>query len=52
MNNAWASISDQIAAAVERAAPSIVQVHGHRRPAAGVVFADNHILTPAAIDDD
>ena len=52
MNNAWASISDQIAAAVERAAPSIVQVHGHRRPAAGVVFADNHILTPATIDDD
>ena len=52
MNNAWASFSDQIAAAVERAAESVVQVHGHRRPAAGVVFADNHILTPAAIDDD
>lgn len=52
MNNAWASFSDQIAGAVERAAASVVQVHGHRRPAAGVVFADNHILTPAAIDDD
>ena len=52
MNNAWASFSDQIAAAVERAAASVVQVHGHRRPAAGVVFADNHLLTPAAIDDD
>ncbi|MDO8681700.1 MAG: PDZ domain-containing protein [Acidobacteriota bacterium] len=52
MNNAWVSFSDQIAAAVERAAESVVQVHGHRRPAAGVVFADNHILTPAAIDDD
>ena len=52
MNNAWASFSDQIAAAVERAAESVVQVHGHRRPAAGVVFADNHVLTPAAIDDD
>ena len=52
MSNAWASLSDQIAAAVERAAESVVQVHGHRRPAAGVVFADNHILTPAAIDDD
>ncbi len=52
MNNAWLSFSDQIAAAVERAAESVVQVHGHRRPAAGVVFTDNHILTPAAIDDD
>lgn len=52
MSNAWASFSDQIAGAVERAAESVVQVHGHRRPAAGVVFADNHILTPAAIDDD
>jgi S1-C subfamily serine protease len=52
MNNAWASLSSQIAAAVEKAAPSIVQVHGHRRPAAGVVFADDHILTPAAIADD
>jgi S1-C subfamily serine protease len=52
MNNAWATLSDQIAAAVERAAASVVQVHGHRRPAAGVVFADELILTPAAADDD
>lgn len=52
MNNAWTQASNEMAAAVETAAPSIVQVHGHRRPAAGVVFADNHILTPAATDDD
>ena len=52
MNNAWTQVSNDIAAAVDAAAPSIVQVHGHRRPAAGVVFADNHILTPAATDDD
>jgi S1-C subfamily serine protease len=52
MNNTWASFSDQLAAAVERAAPSVVQVQGHRRPAAGVVFADGLILTPATPDDD
>lgn len=52
MNNAWTQLSSEMAAAVDAAAPSIVQVHGHRRPAAGVVFADNHILTPAATDDD
>lgn len=52
MNNAWTQLSNEMAAAVDTAAPSIVQVHGHRRPAAGVVFADNHILTPAATDDD
>ena len=52
MTNAWAGLSDQIAAAVARAAESVVQVHGHRRPAAGVVFAEHLILTPAAVDDD
>ena len=52
MNNAWTQASNEMAAAVDTAAPSIVQVHGHRRPAAGVVFADNLILTPAATDDD
>ena len=52
MNNAWTQLSNEMAAAVDTAAPSIVQVHGHRRPAAGVVFADNLILTPAATDDD
>ena len=52
MNNAWTQISNEMTAAVDTAAPSIVQVHGHRRPAAGVVFATDHILTPAATDDD
>ncbi len=52
MNNAWTQLSNEMAAAVDTAAPSNVQVHGHRRPAAGVVFADNHVLTPAATDDD
>ena len=29
-----------------------MQVHGHRRVTAGVVIADNLIVTPAATDDD
>jgi S1-C subfamily serine protease len=52
MTNTWAGISDQIATAVEQAASSVVQVQGRRRPAAGVVFADGLILTPATPDDD
>jgi S1-C subfamily serine protease len=50
--NTWTSLSNEIAAAVEKAAPSIVQVHGRRRVAAGVVVAPNLIVTPAATDDD
>ena len=50
--NTWTSLSNEIAAAVEKAAPSIVQVHGHRRVAAGLVIADNLIATPAATNDD
>ena len=50
--NTWTSLSNEIAAAVEKAAPSIVQVHGHRRVTAGLVVADNLIATPAATDDD
>ena len=38
--------------AVEQATPSIVQVHGRRRVAAGLVVADNIILTPASVDDE
>lgn len=52
MTNAWTQVSNDIAAAVDGAAPSIVQVHGQRRPAAGVVFAVDHVLTPAATDED
>ena len=50
--NTWTSLSNDIAAAVEQAAPSIVQVHGRRRIAAGLVVADNLVLTPAAVDAD
>ena len=50
--NTWTSLSNEIAAAVEKAAPSIVQVHGRRRVTAGLVIADNLIVTPAATDDD
>src|SRR5690349_6342761 len=52
MNNTWASLSTEIETAVEKAAPSIVQVHGHRRVTAGVVVGDNLIATPATTDDD
>jgi S1-C subfamily serine protease len=48
----WKSLSHEIAAAVEKAAPSIVQVHGHRRVTAGLVIADNLIATPASTEDD
>ena len=48
----WSTLSNEISSAVEQAAPSIVQVHGRRRVAAGLVVADNIILTPAAVDDE
>jgi serine protease Do len=50
--NTWTSLSTEIEAAVEKAALSIVQVHGHRRITAGLVIADNLIVTPATTDDD
>jgi S1-C subfamily serine protease len=50
--NTWTALSNEIATAVESAAPSIVQVHGRRRVVAGLVIADNTVLTTAAIDDD
>ncbi len=37
--------SDQIADAVDAVAPAVVQVHGAARPATGLVFADNVVLT-------
>ncbi len=48
----WSSLSNEISAAVEQAASSIVQVHGRRRIAGGLVVAENTIVTPAAVDDD
>ena len=51
--DALSSLNDVLAAAIERAAPSVVQVQGHRRASAGVVFAPDLILAPAAaLDDD
>jgi S1-C subfamily serine protease len=50
--NTWTALSNDIAAAVEAAAPSIVQVHGRRRVAAGIVVAENTVLTTAAIHED
>ncbi|MEO7157158.1 MAG: S1C family serine protease, partial [Vicinamibacterales bacterium] len=38
--------------AVDKAAPSVVRVHGRRRVTAGVIVGDNLIATPAATDDD
>src|SRR5436190_21485784 len=39
------SFSNQLANAVAAAAPSVVQVQGRRRPATGLVYADNVVLT-------
>ena len=53
MSNILSDLSDQLATAVDRAAASIVQVHGHHRPAAGVVFSEDLVLAPArALGDD
>ncbi len=41
------NISNALADVVEAAAPSVVQVQGRRRPASGVVYDDNVIVTTA-----
>jgi S1-C subfamily serine protease len=38
-------LSNEMADAVAAAAPSVVQVQGRRRPASGVVYADDTVLT-------
>ena len=38
-------LSNQFADAVAGAAPSVVQVHGRRRPASGLVYADGTVVT-------
>jgi len=43
--SALASLSSDLAAIVDRLAPSVVQVHGRRRPASGVAFDTNAVLT-------
>src|SRR3954470_10425107 len=39
------TFSNQLADAVAAAAPSVVQVQGRRRPASGLVYADDVVLT-------
>src|SRR5262249_52274131 len=39
------TLSNQLADSVDSAAPSVVQVQGRRRPASGLVYADNVVLT-------
>src|SRR3954467_13978891 len=39
------SFSNQMADAVGVAVPSVVQVQGRRRPASGLVYADNVVVT-------
>jgi serine protease DegQ len=46
-NQSLAAFSNQLADAVETAAPSVVQVKGRRRPASGLVYADNVVVTTA-----
>src|SRR3954470_22256702 len=38
-------LSNDIADVVAAAAPSVVQVHGHRRPGTGLVYAPDAVLT-------
>jgi S1-C subfamily serine protease len=46
-NDFLGSISNQLADAVEAAAPSVVQVQGRRRPASGLVYDADVVLTTA-----
>jgi S1-C subfamily serine protease len=41
------AFSDALAAAVDAATPSVVQVQGRRRPASGVLFAPDAVITTA-----
>jgi S1-C subfamily serine protease len=44
-NDLLSTFSNQLADAVDAASPSVVQVQGRRRPASGIVYADNVVLT-------
>ena len=53
MSQLFSQLSNDIAAAVDRASAAVVQIHGHRRPIAGVVFTDDLVAAPArALGDD
>jgi S1-C subfamily serine protease len=47
MSNVFSDLSQQLASAIERAATSVVQVHGHRRPTAGVVVGADLVIAPS-----
>jgi S1-C subfamily serine protease len=47
MTEILSSFSNALADAVAAAAPAVVQVHGRRRPASGVVYADDIVVTMA-----
>jgi serine protease Do len=51
MSELFTSLSNALADAVDRAATSVVQVHGHRRPGAGIMFAPDLVLAPAHVLD-
>ncbi len=44
-NELLTNFSSQLADAVDAVAPSVVQVHGRRRPVSGVVYAEDLVLT-------
>lgn len=44
-DSSFVAFSDQIADAVAKAAPSVVQVRGRRRPASGVVYGSDVVVT-------
>lgn len=46
MTDLLTTLSSQLAAAAETAAASVVQVQGHRRPVAGVVYDTDLVVTP------
>jgi serine protease Do len=48
-NTALSTLSEAFAALVDAAAPSVVQVHGRRRPASGVIFSRDSVLTTARV---
>jgi S1-C subfamily serine protease len=53
MNDILSTLSAQLAHAAEQAAASVVQVAARRRPVAGLVVAEDLVVTPAQhLDDD
>lgn len=53
MSDIFSDLSNQIAVNVDHVSASVVQVHGHHRPTAGVVVAPELVLAPSrALGDD